>query len=52
MADNLAFKGKLVMFGMVWIGLVWFGLFLMLKYVREILLIIHTKFELNWIRNG
>ena len=26
MAENLAFKGKLVWFGLVWIGLVWFGL--------------------------
>ena len=26
MAENLAFKGKLVRFGLVWIGLVWFGL--------------------------
>ena len=26
MADNLACKGKLVRFGLVWIGLVWFGL--------------------------
>ena len=26
MADNLACKGNLVRFGLVWIGLVWFGL--------------------------
>ena len=26
MATDLAFKGKLVRFGLVWIGLVWFGL--------------------------
>ena len=26
MAENLAFKGKLVWFGLVWIGLVWLGL--------------------------
>ena len=26
MAENLAFKGKLVRFGLVWIGLLWFGL--------------------------
>ena len=26
MADNLAFKGKMVWFGLVWNGLVWYGL--------------------------
>ena len=52
MADNLACKGKLVRFGLVWIGLVWFGLVLKLKSAIEVLLIIHTKFELNRMRNG
>ena len=28
MAENLAFKGKLVRFDLVWIGLVWFVLVL------------------------
>ena len=44
MADNLGCKGKVGRFGLVW--------FLMLKSVREVLLIIHTKIELNRIING
>ena len=39
MAENLTFKGKLVGFGLVW--------FLMLQSIREVLVSIHTKFELS-----
>ena len=52
MAENIAFKGKLVRFGLVWIGLVWFGLDFYVKSVREVILIIQTKFEINRMRNG
>ena len=54
MAENLAFKGKLVMFGLNRFGMDWFNLvlYLMLQSVEEVLLSIHTKFERNWIRNG
>ena len=44
MAENLAIKGKLVWFGLVW--------FLMLQSVKEVLLNIHTKFELDRMING
>jgi len=38
MAENLAFKGKLVWFGLDWFSLVWFGFLLSgsLDYVRRI----------------
>ena len=51
MAEYLAFKGKLVWFGLDWFSLVWISFF-MLKSFTEVVLIIHTKFELNRIRNG
>ena len=44
MAENLAFKGKLVWFGLDWFGLVWL---LMLQSVKEVLLSIHAEFELS-----
>ena len=47
MAENLAFKGKLVWFGFDWFSLVWF---FMLQSVREALVKIHTKFELRGAR--
>ena len=43
MAENLAFKDKLVWFGLDWFSLVWI---LMLQSVKEVLVNLHTKFEL------
>ena len=44
MSENLAFKGKMVRFGLDWFGLVWFFVFLLVKVV---LVSIRTKFELS-----
>ena len=44
MAENLAFKDKLVWFGLDWFSLVWI---LMLQSVKEVLVNLHTKFELS-----
>ena len=59
MPENLAFKGKLVWFIYDWFSFVWFGLgkfgfvwVLMLQSVREDILSMDTKFELNQMRNG
>jgi len=43
-AENLVFNWKLVWFGFHWFGLVWF---LMLQFIREVLVSMHTKFELS-----
>ena len=44
MSENLAFKGKMVRFGLEWFGLVWFFVFLLVKVV---FVSIRTKFELS-----
>ena len=44
MSENLAFKGKMVWFGLGWFGLVWFFMF---QLVKVILVSMHTKFELS-----
>ena len=44
MAENLAFKGKLVWFGLDLFGLV---RFLMWQSISEVLVSIHTTFELS-----
>jgi len=44
MAENLVFKGKLVLFCLDWFSLVWF---VMWQFVRDVLASIHTKFELS-----
>merc|ERR1711895_276838 len=44
MSENLAFKGKMVRFGLVWFGLVWFFVFQVFKVA---LVNIRTKFELS-----
>ena len=45
MSENLAFKGKMVRFGLDWFGLVWFFVF---QVVKVVLVNIRTKFELSW----
>ena len=52
MGENLAYKGKLVLFGLFWFGLVWYCLVFDVLVLKEVLLSIHAKFELNVIRNG
>ena len=44
MSENLAFKGKMVRFGLDWFGLVWFFVF---QVVKVVLVNIRTKFELS-----
>ena len=47
MTENLVFKDKLVWFGLDWFSLVWI---LMLQSVKEVLVNLHTKFELSRCR--
>ena len=44
MSENLAFKGKMVWFGLDWFGMVWF---FVLQLVKVVLVSIRTKFELS-----
>ena len=50
MAENLAFKGKLVWFGLDWFSLVWF-VFFVVWLVRLCQEKYCTKFDCNWLRN-
>ena len=46
MTEKLVFKGNLVWLGLAWFSLVWFVFFIFLS-IREVLLSIHTKFDLS-----
>ena len=44
MSENIAFKGKMVWFGLDWFGIVWF---FVLQLIKVVLVSIHTKSELS-----